>query len=257
MSYEIAVAGKGGTGKTTIASLIVRYLLKQGLGPILAVDADSNFNLNDLLGLNVNRTIGSAREEMKEGSVPIGMTKEVFMEYKTQEALVESEGFDLIAMGRPEGPGCYCYANSLLVKYLEILVKNYRYVVIDNEAGMEHISRLTTQSVNLLIIVSDSSQRGIMTAGRIRDLIQELKISVDRACLIVNRVPDGLDLQIQKEIDRLGLDLVGTVPVDEEIYRLDMEGRPMTGLPDESKALQAVFRIMEKILPDGAEGERE
>lgn len=157
----MAVSGKGGTGKTTLAGMIIRFLLDKGKGPILAVDADSNSNLNEVLGVKISSTIGDAREVMKK-DVPIGMTKDIWFEYKVQEALTEAKGFDLIAMGRPEGPGCYCAANTLARKCLDILTGNYQYIVIDNEAGMEHFSRLTTRDVDLLFIISDSSKRGIL-----------------------------------------------------------------------------------------------
>jgi CO dehydrogenase maturation factor len=254
MSIKIAVTGKGGTGKTTIASLIVRYLLREGLTPVLAVDADSNTNLNQMLGLEVKHTLGEAREMVKRktANAPAeSMTKEDFLEYKTREALVESEGFDLLAMGRPEGSGCYCYANTLLSKSLNLLLNGYRFIVMDNEAGMEHISRLTTSTVDLLIIVSEPAQRGIMTAGRIRDLTQELKLEVGHCVLIVNRVPNVLDPRLQDEINRLQLELAGTVPLDDRIYQLDLEGRPTVELPEEAPAVRAVFDILKNIVPRG------
>jgi CO dehydrogenase maturation factor len=253
MTCTIAVAGKGGTGKTTLSSLIVRYLVEKGLTPNLVVDADSNMNLNELLGLEITHTIGKMKESLGRER-PSDVTKEAWVQYKTHEALAESEGFDLLAMGRPEGPGCYCLANTLLVSFLENLMDHYRYLIIDNEAGMEHISRLNLRKVNLLLIISDSSQRGILTAGRIRDLIQELHISADRVCLIVNRVPDGLDPSIREKIEHLGLDLAGTVPADDLIYRLEVEGRPTTVLSEDSAALQAVYGIMDEILPVDGNG---
>lgn len=164
MSFTIAVSGKGGTGKTTFTAMIIRHLLEKGKSPVLAVDADSNANLNEVLGIELRSTLGKARELMKR-DVPVGMTKDVWFEYKIQEALVEAKGFDLIAMGRPEGAGCYCAANTLARKYLDLLTQNYRYIVIDNEAGMEHFSRLTTRDVDLLFILSDASRRGILTAA--------------------------------------------------------------------------------------------
>jgi len=169
-AFTIALAGKGGTGKTTIGGLLVRFLKEHGMIPILAVDADANANLNEVLGLAIRDTLGEAREMMKT-DVPPGMTKDLYMEMKVQQALVEAEGFDLIVMGRPEGPGCYCAANSLLSKFIERLVKNYAYLVIDNEAGMEHLSRLTTRDIDLLLVVSDASRRGIQAARRIYDLV--------------------------------------------------------------------------------------
>jgi len=157
MPYSIGLAGKGGTGKTTIAGLLIKYLVENGKIPVLGVDADSNANLNEVLGLEVGETLGDAREEMKRG-VATGITKDVFMEMKLEQAVIESNGFDLIVMGRPEGAGCYCAANTLLTQYIDRLINNYAFVVIDNEAGMEHISRLTTNNIELLMIISDASQ---------------------------------------------------------------------------------------------------
>ncbi len=251
MAFHIALAGKGGTGKTTVATLVIRYLLERGRTPILAVDADANSNLNDMLGVELRRTVGEAREEMKT-SVPVGMTKEVFMEYKVQEALTECSGFDLLAMGRPEGAGCYCYANTLLAKYLGLLLKNYRYVVTDNEAGLEHLSRLTTRDVDLMFVVTDPTQRGIMTSARIRDLTRELKLNVGSLKLIVNRCPGEVDSVLIESIERKGLELAGVVPMDELVVRFDLKGTPMIQLPRESMAVKAVSEIMDGIL--GVEG---
>jgi len=224
---------------------MIRHLLDKGKGPILAVDADSNSNLNEVLGVEVRSTIGEAREMMKK-DVPTGMTKDIWFEYKVQEALTEAKGFDLIAMGRPEGPGCYCAANTLARKCLDLLTGNYRYIVIDNEAGMEHFSRLTTRDVDLLFILSDSSRRSILTASRIRDLIHELDLRIVREVLVINRVQGELDQEILKEeLKRQNLELAGTIPVDEEVYRYDLEGKPTIGLPLESKAVQAAGRIFE------------
>jgi len=245
LSFTIAVSGKGGTGKTTFAGMMIRHLLDKGKGPILAVDADSNSNLNEVLGVEVRSTIGEAREMMKK-DVPTGMTKDIWFEYKVQEALTEAKGFDLIAMGRPEGPGCYCAANTLARKCLDLLTGNYRYIVIDNEAGMEHFSRLTTRDVDLLFILSDSSRRSILTASRIRDLIHELDLRIVREVLVINRVQGELDQEILKEeLKRQNLELAGTIPVDEEVYRYDLEGKPTISLPLESKAVQAAGRIFE------------
>jgi CO dehydrogenase maturation factor len=194
--------------------------------------------------VEVRSTIGEAREMMKK-DVPTGMTKDIWFEYKVQEALTEAKGFDLIAMGRPEGPGCYCAANTLARKCLDLLTGNYRYIVIDNEAGMEHFSRLTTRDVDLLFILSDSSRRSILTASRIRDLIHELDLRIVREVLVINRVQGELDQEILKELKRQNLELAGTIPVDEEVYRYDLEGKPTIGLPLESKAVQAAGRIFD------------
>jgi CO dehydrogenase maturation factor len=247
VSFTIAVSGKGGTGKTTLAGMILRYLLETGKKPVLAVDADSNSNLNEVLGVDVRTTIGEAREMMKQ-DVPTGMTKDIWFEYKVQEALIENRGFDLIAMGRPEGPGCYCAANTLARKCLDLLTGNYSYIVIDNEAGMEHFSRLTTRDVDLLFVVSDPSRRSILTAGRIRDLIRELDLRIVREVLIVNRTQGELTPEALEEIRRQRLELGGTVPVDETIYQYDLNGKPTFQLPEESKAVQAARRIFEKYI---------
>ena len=247
MSFTIAVSGKGGTGKTTLAGMIIRFLLDKRKGPILAVDADSNSNLNEVLGVKVRSTIGDAREMMKK-DVPVGMTKDIWFELKVQESLTEAKGFDLIAMGRPEGPGCYCAANTLARKCLDLLTGNYQYIVIDNEAGMEHFSRLTTRDVDLLFIVSDSSQRGILTASRIRDLIHELNLRIVREVLVINRVQGNPDPQIYEEVKKQNLELGGILPVDEEVYRYDSEGKPTIQLPLESKAVQAARKIFENYI---------
>jgi len=248
LSFTIAVSGKGGTGKTTLAGMIIRFLLDKGKGPILAVDADSNSNLNEVLGVKIRSTIGDAREMMKK-DVPVGMTKDIWFEYKVQESLTEAKGFDLIAMGRPEGPGCYCAANTLARKCLDLLAGNYQYIVIDNEAGMEHFSRLTTRDVDLLFIVSDSSQRGILTASRIRDLIHELDLRIVREVLVINRVQGQPGSEIYEEVKKQNLELGGILPVDEEVYRYDSEGKPTFQLPLESGAVQAARRIFEKYIP--------
>ncbi len=248
MSFTTAVSGKGGTGKTTIAGFLVRYLLETGKKPVLAVDADANANLNEVLGVEVRSTIGEARDLMKK-DVPVGMTKDVWFEYKIQEALVENEGFDLIAMGRPEGPGCYCAANTLARKCIDLLATNYPYVVIDNEAGMEHFSRMTTRNVDLLLIMSDPSIRGVITAARIRDLIKELNLEVRRSFLLFNRLQDGLKLEIASQANRLSLPIAGVIPADPLLYEYDQEGRPSSRLPEDSKALRSSWKIFEKLIP--------
>ena len=247
MGFTIAVSGKGGTGKTTFAGMIIRYLMEKKKGPILAVDADANTNLNEVLGMEVKSTIGEMRELMKE-EVPVGMTKDVWFEYKLQEALTEAEGFDLLAMGRPEGAGCYCAANSLARKYIDLLTENYPYIVIDNEAGMEHFSRLTTRDVDLLFILSDSSRRGIVTAARIRDIVRELKLNIARELLILNRMAGPISEDTRGEIRKNKLELAGAIPVDEEIGRFDLQGIPTFRLPLEAPALQAAWRIFDEVI---------
>jgi CO dehydrogenase maturation factor len=227
--------------------MVIRFLLDKGKGPILAVDADSNSNLNEVLGVEIRSTIGDARELMKK-DVPVGMTKDIWFELKVQESLTEAKGFDLVAMGRPEGPGCYCAANTLARKCLDLLTGNYQYIVIDNEAGMEHFSRLTTRDVDLLFIVSDSTQRGILTASRIRGLIHELDLRIVQEVLVLNRVQGEPGSEILEEVKKQNLELGGTLPADEAIYRFDSEGKPTFQLPLESKAVQAARRMFEKYI---------
>jgi len=200
------------------------------------------------LGIDVKTTIGDMREAMKE-DVPQGMTKDVWFEYKVQEALTEAEGFDLLAMGRPEGAGCYCAANTLARKYIELLTGNYPYIVIDNEAGMEHFSRLTTQDVDLLFILSDSSRRSIIAAGRIRDLIRELKSNIRKEVLVLNRMSGPLEEGIWEEIRKQGLELAGTIPACGEISRYDRSGVPTIGLPLSAPSVQAAWRIFDRYIP--------
>jgi len=250
MGKVIAMAGKGGTGKTTLSALVIRYLHKKGLKPILAVDADPSSNLVEALGLKANKSLGTAREDFFEtkGNLPPGMTKETYLEMKLHEILVESPGLDLLVMGRPEGPGCYCYANNILRRHLDLLIKNYPFVVMDNEAGMEHLSRRTTQGVDYLLFLSDYSLKGIRTVGKIRELIDELKLSVKEKHLVVDRAPNGLDPVFSREIQNLGLNLLGTIPEDAIVSEYEMKGRPLLDLPDDSPAVQVVTGMMERIL---------
>jgi len=247
MGLHLAAAGKGGTGKTTIAGLIVRQLVSRGKGRVLAVDADANMNLNEVLGAKVHQTIGQIREGL--GSVPAGMTKDAFINYKTQECLIEQDGYDLMVMGRPEGPGCYCYANTLCKKYVDEMADSYAWVVLDNEAGMEHLSRRTTHNMDVMFTVTDSSVRGIQAAKRIEELAGELRLNIGTIALIVNRVDGELNPVTRGEIDRLGLTLAGVVPSDPNIYAYDLEGKPTFQLPDDSAACKAVAEILERFLP--------
>ena len=248
MPYSIALAGKGGTGKTTMAGMLIKYLLKKNKTPILAVDADCNTNLNEVLGVEITHTLGNAREEMKKGDVPSGMTKDVFMEMRLEEAVVEAQGFDLIVMGQPEGAGCYCAANTLLTNYLERLSGNYPYIVMDNEAGMEHISRLTTNNVNILLIVSDSSRRGLLSAVRIDELARCLKIVVDKSYVVINQAREAPSQQALEMLKNAKLGLIGTVPEDDLIYDYDFKGRPTIEMPEDSKSVKAAFEIFDKIV---------
>jgi CO dehydrogenase maturation factor len=249
LSFLIAMAGKGGTGKTTVAALLLRYLVEQGRTPVLAVDADANANLNEVLGVDLHHTVGEAREEMKKGSDMVGMTKDQLIEMRINQCLVEADGFDLISMGQPEGPGCYCAANHLVTHYMEVLGKNYPYILMDNEAGMEHMSRLTTKNVDLLLLISDPSWRSVQAAQRLKELARQLKIVVGRAVLVVNRTDNGLSERAQAEIAAQDLELAGLIPQDPLVAEFDSQGRPTYNLPEDSAALKAVYAILSKLLP--------
>jgi CO dehydrogenase maturation factor len=248
MAFTIALAGKGGTGKTTIAGLLIKYLVSKGKTPILAVDADSNANLNEVLGLEVTDTLGQAREDMKKGKVPQGMTKDVFMSMRLEEAVVEQKDFDLVVMGQPEGSGCYCAANSLLAGFMEKLVDNYEYIVMDNEAGMEHISRLTTRNVDVLLIVTDTSRRGLQAGLRIDTLAKELNIGVRKSYLIINQTKSELPKEVLDIISANGMELAGTIPEDETFYEFDLKGRPTISIEEENPAVRAAFSIFDKMI---------
>ncbi|MGD9344480.1 MAG: AAA family ATPase [Candidatus Aminicenantes bacterium] len=246
----IAISGKGGTGKSTLSALIIRWIKDHKTRSILAVDADSNVNLNDLLGISINETIGVIREEMRRSvdQIPGGMTKQAFLEYKIHTSLVETPDFDLIAMGRPEGPGCYCYANNLLRDILKTLSDNYQYVIIDNEAGMEHLSRRTTQNIDFLLIVSDPSARGVRAAGKISRLLEELNTRVGGRHLLLNRVMDPVPEVLQQIISEEGLSLLATIPEDEQLRKLDQTGEPVWNIPEESPICLEIDRFMKKLL---------
>jgi len=250
MTKTLAISGKGGTGKTTIAALIIRWLREHVSKSILAVDADSNVNLNDLLGVPVKETVGSIREEMKRlvNSLPGGMTKQEFLEYKIQTCLVETANFDLIAMGRPEGPGCYCYANSLLRDILQKLGNNYEYVVIDNEAGMEHLSRRTDQSIDYLLIIADPTLRGVHAAGKISRLLLELDSRVREKYLILNRVLPPLSLPVKREIEEEGLKPLCSIPEDNQLLEMDQRGESIWSISADSAAYQAVSELTAKLI---------
>jgi CO dehydrogenase maturation factor len=250
LSVNIAVAGKGGTGKTSVASLVIRYLLKNNLGVILAVDADPNANLGESLGLEVTQTVGLILDKFQGDklNIPAGMTKEAYLEYQLNLAITESKGLDLITMGRGEGPECYCYPNTVIRKLVDDWSKNYSYVVMDNEAGMEHLSRRTTQNVDELLLVSDHTVKGLRAIARMRELVKELNLVVKRESIIINLVPGRLDPLMTQEMERLGIAPAAVIPVDEELKKYDLEQKPLLGLPDTARAVAAVNDLMERLL---------
>ena len=249
MATTIVVAGKGGTGKTTISALLIQLLSTRGV--VLAIDADPATNLNQALGVTLQETVGRIREHMTEsikaGSLSPTMPKQEYLDSRIMAALVESRGFDLLAIGRPEGPGCYCAANNMLRLSIDRLGCNYEYVVIDSEAGLEHISRQTTRDVDVLVIVSDLTQRGVNTAGEIKGLIGEMRTQVGKVCLVVNRSPDGLPAEILKTIDRHGFDLVTTIGQEPALADLEVKGMPITELPEDSVVRLGVKRLASKV----------
>lgn len=254
MAHVIAVAGKGGVGKTTLTGLIIQYLGEKGKGPILAVDADANSNLNEVLGVKVDATLGDVREEVarsemaKDNPIPAGMTKADYMEFKFDDALVEDDDFDLLVMGRTQGKGCYCFVNGLLQAQLQRLEKNYPYIIVDNEAGMEHISRGVLPSMQTAILVSDCSRRGVQAVGRIAKLIEECDMHPRQIGLIINRAPGGvLNEGTKQEIENQGLHLLGVVPQDETVFDYDCEGKPTINLPEDSPVKKALREIVDKL----------
>ncbi len=252
MTVTIAVAGKGGTGKTTFAALTVKYLREGGHTPILAIDGDPSSNLNLALGLPLEATIGQIREEARgrvaNGPFLAGISKPDYFAYKVNECLVEGDGVDLLAMGRPEGPTCYCAANNMLRMSIDRLGNDYAYVVIDNEAGMEHISRQTTRNVDHLFIVTDPTMRGVAAAQHIVELIAELGTRIGHSYLVVNRVTGELPPTLLEAVQGLGVHLAGTVPADPELAAFDMVGRPLVDLGHDSAVYRAVVRILRETI---------
>jgi CO dehydrogenase maturation factor len=250
MTFSIAVAGKGGTGKTTLATLMVRHLVKSGRVPILAIDADPNANFGESMGLDVTDTVGSMIAGFNEDkiSLPSGMTKEAYLEVKLNGTLVESRGVDLLTMGRGQGAECYCYPNLVLRKFADSLVQNYPYMVMDNEAGMEHLSRKTTDNIDVLTLVSNHSIKGLRAVARIRELVAELKLRIGRELVVITSVPEKLDPMMTEEMRSLRIEPAALIPYDETIRKYDFERRTLLDLPDEATAVSAVANLMSGIL---------
>jgi CO dehydrogenase maturation factor len=248
----IAISGKGGTGKSTLSALIVRWLKEQEYGPVLAVDADSNVNLNDLLGVRIEETVGAIREELKRSAhkLPGGMTKQEFLEYKIHASLKETRDFDLIAMGRPEGSGCYCYANNLLRDILKTLSDNYAYIVIDNEAGMEHLSRRTTQHIDYLLIVFDPTVRSLKAAKKISRLLFELDTRVGKKLYVMNRAEKKIPDELKKTMGKEEVECFFSIPEDDELFKMDQSGKPIWKISENAPAYRAVDQMMSRLLKE-------
>jgi CO dehydrogenase maturation factor len=265
MTTTIAVAGKGGTGKTTVCGMIIRYLTQQGLGPVLAIDADPSSNLNLVLGLPLDDedTVGHIREDMlaqvqtdsaagvMQGGLISGLTKHDYFDYHIRSIIVEGNDVDLLAMGRPEGPGCYCPANNAMRMVIDRTGDQYPFVVMDNEAGLEHLSRRTTRNVEHLLIVTDPSQRGAVAARRVGELVTELNIEVGQTHLIINRLPGNeMPPALKTFIDSIEIPILGTIPEDKTLQEFEFSGRPLVELGDESPVYRAVAGMMTELLKD-------
>ncbi|MBE6946680.1 MAG: DUF87 domain-containing protein [Ruminococcaceae bacterium] len=250
--HTIAVAGKGGVGKTTTCGMLIDYLCKKKNGPVLVVDADANANLNEVLGVEVETSLGAIREEMAQaemkGTIPAGMTKADYADFKFNSAIVEEDDFDMLVMGRTQGKGCYCYVNGVLKTQVDKYAKNYSYIVMDNEAGLEHIARGTLPHVDTMLLISDCSRRGIQAVARIAEMVEQMNLNPGQMGLIVNRAPGGvLDDGVKAEIEKYGLKLFGVLPHDESVYRCDCDGEPSSKLPDNDPMKVALKGIAQSI----------
>ena len=249
MAHTIALAGKGGVGKTTISGMLIEYLCEKRGGPVLAVDADANSNLNEVLGVEVDTSLGQIREEIAQaelkGTIPASMTKADYADFKFNSALIEDDDFDMLVMGRTQGKGCYCFVNGLLQRLMDKYASNYSYVVMDNEAGLEHVARGTLPHVDTMLLISDCSRRGVQAVARLAEMINEMDLNPGQMGLIINRAPNGiLDPGVKAEIDKHGLRLLGVLPQDEAVYRCDCDGEPSAKLPESNAVKTALRKIM-------------
>ena len=253
MTHTIAVAGKGGVGKTTVCGMLIDYLIQNGKGPLLVVDADANSNLNEVLGVESVTSLGEIREEIAQAElrgdvIPKNMTKADYAEMRFNDALLEEDDFDMLVMGRTQGKGCYCYVNGVLKTQMDKYLGAYRYTVIDNEAGMEHIARGTLPHVDTLLLVSDCSRRGVQAVGRIARMVDELNLKPTKMGLIVNRAPGGvLNDGVREEIENQKLTLLGVLPQDDAVYEADCEGKPSAHVPDTSPIKVALRGVMQEL----------
>ena len=252
MPHTIAVAGKGGVGKTTTCGMMIDYLCKKDRGPVLVVDADANSNLNEVLGVEVETSLGAIREEIAnaelKGTIPKSMSKADYADFKFNSALVEEDDFDMLVMGRTQGKGCYCFVNGLLQSLMTKYANNYSYVVMDNEAGLEHVARGTLPHVDTMLLISDCSRRGVQAVARLAEMIDEMNLKPTQMGLIINRAPGGvLEDGVKAEIEKHGLKLLGVLPQDDEVYRCDCNGEPSAKLPESNPVKVALKGILQSI----------
>ena len=251
MSYTIAMAGKGGTGKSTTATLIIRYITQELGKAVLAVDADPNSSLGMSLGVDVKGTIADIRDDVveKRVDIPASMSKASYIEYCIEECIIEESKFDLLTMGRPEGPKCYCYANNILRKYLDKAEQSYPYIVIDTEAGMEHLSRRTTNDVDLLIIAFESTIIGVRTAKRITELIESLPIKIKESIYVMCKVPKkGVSEKVEAEISESGLEVSAKLPFDDEIFEHITSGESLLEISKENTVYSEIRNLMNQFV---------
>ena len=252
MPHTIAVAGKGGVGKTTTCGMLIDYLCKKNTGPVLVVDADANSILNEVLGVEVETSLGAIREEIAnaelKGTIPKSMSKAEYADFKFNSALIEDDDFDMLVMGRTQGKGCYCFVNGLLQTLMSKYTKNYSYVVMDNEAGLEHVARGTLPHVDTMLLISDCSRRGVQAVARLAEMIEEMDLKPTQMGLIINRAPGGvLNEGVKEEIEKHGLKLLGVLPQDEAVYEADCEGDPSSKLPENNPVKVALHGILQSI----------
>jgi CO dehydrogenase maturation factor len=260
MTITIALAGKGGVGKTTISGMVIKYLMESQPGAILAIDADPSSNLNMVLGLDLDWTVGDIRENLLNqvkdsltaggaamGALPGGVSKREYLDYQVRASVSEGDRFDLVAMGRSEGPGCYCAVNHNLREVVDSISKNYRYVVIDNEAGMEHLSRRTTRDVQHLLVVSDPTQRGLVAAERIASFRKQMDIHIENTWLILNRLPGEMPAPLRTRVEGMDIPLLGTVPANEQLLEFEFSGRPLIELGSDSPVYQSIAAMMQQL----------
>ena len=248
MSKTIAMSGKGGVGKTTVSALMMRYFTNNLNSPLLAIDADPNSNLGETLGLDIEKTVGDIREDFMRDpqGVPSGMDKILYLEMLMNQVLIEEKHFDLLVMGRQEGQGCYCMVNNILNRFADELEKNYKYLLVDNEAGMEHLSRRTSGKVDMLLMVTDYALRGLRAVGRINEMLGDLKLEVKNKGLIVNRAPETLSQTFLDEVEKIGVPIVCIIPDDKNLLEFDMERKSIIELPSDSPAVIAIDKMMKE-----------